>query len=730
LPRLCQFKGRKIGCLLDDHDNNQHLHSENLLPRYLFSHEVLCQRIYPSEQYGYVDENHLFFWPVALSQFDAIVWMKSEGEVSLAMRTECRLAPLRQFVRGGGQLFLGGQARCYLPYLLEDSAIASARMGVQHLALFGEPSLAVGISDHCCELARVDIHGATMQAESWNVRHEPHGYRTQARYADGVTLQVAVCFADHDTIALEWRLKNGADREAEVNLVCRGDMTMPDAAAATATCTIAGNVVQCDLSERFGSPVLLAIGESGAARWHWQAGGQGYSSRMAVRLGKRARESGAMLLSAIMAQPPAQSLAQSVPNERFNGAGAAASHWQRAELRWKQRFEACAQLAGSDTQRRKLLQRAAATLAANTWRAPSEWAVGNYGGRRVLQVQRSYYPGWYPYEAGLYASGVRNFDAPLARDLLELFVPVQAADGWVPLGIFNRDLAEFNGLSQIPSLAYGAWRIYLADPNTGFLERVYEGLCANINWWYANRRPTKSGVFGFAHGQEGGGDDHPRADEPGGALRSGMNRYRSADASGFVLMEMQCLTRMAEVLRRPRDAEEWHAKIAALDRSLIDELYDGETNFFSDREIETQAWHRCSTPWNLAPLWAGVSLNPELAKEMVRDKLAGALSGDVPFPMIARDETAYLRDVYWRGPSWPQVWLMCLQVLWWYGFEREADAAADALLDMCEASPYLMEIYDSRSGEGLSLPEYSMVAALLFEIVPRRYRDSPPWRGN
>ena len=46
---------------------------------------------------------------------------------------------------------------------------------------------------------------------------------------------------------------------------------------------------------------------------------------------------------------------------------------------------------------------------------------------------------------------------------------------------------------------------------------------------------------------------------------------------------------------------------------------------------------------------------------------------------------------------------------------------------MCAANPYIMEIYDSQTGQGLSLPEYSFAATAMFEIILQRYKDAPPW---
>ena len=126
---------------------------------------------------------------------------------------------------------------------------------------------------------------------------------------------------------------------------------------------------------------------------------------------------------------------------------------------------------------------------------------------------------------------------------------LQHDDGWIPLVAANSWVMESNGLSQAPTLAFGTWQTYRSDPQPDLLIEMYDSLRRNIDWWYANRQPRHDGAFGFHHGQEGGGDDHPRADELSGLFAAAGQLPRPMPC-GFILMEMQCLARMAEVLDR------------------------------------------------------------------------------------------------------------------------------------------------------------------------------------
>lgn len=726
-PLFDGWRGKRVACLFDEPStlNTIPVFSvAGLLPRYLLQAGIPCCRIHPSEQSGFVDENRLFYWPLSTSSVDVIVWIRTEEEpTSARMRAlTCRL-PLRQFVESGGELYLGGTAREYLPYLADNTEIQQAWLGIQHLALYGDPCVAGVVSNALAKLELLSADGTLLSASYIDEVHEVSGFSSRADYNDSVVLESKLSFVDRGCLALEWRVFNGGGRPHDLSLSVTGNFFLRDREPVCITAS--GTALTVDLSARVKMPGALLMDWQMAGGLHVEFQDQAYRCCSAPRhLAPGAEIQGRMLLAlSLQASTPATIAADAQPGEE-----AAPWRWRRHAVRRWEKLLAAVPVDASMPFGREVAQKAVSTIMGNTWQAPPGLDHKLFGQRRVMQVQRLGYPLWAPYEAGFYASGVRYLDPALARDQLALIHSVQNPDGWIPLVVDNDRPMEFKGLSQMPVLAFATWQTYRAAPDRSFLETIYAPLARNIEWWYAHRQPRSDGVFGFLHAQEGAGDDHPRADEPTGALRSGMCHFLSPDACGFVLMELRCLANIARELGRTDDLAQWQARIAMLDQRTREVCYDPAENLFNDVEISTGQLRRNVSPWHFVPLWAGCSLERERAQDMIRHHLLAKLLGPVPFPIVPRDDPAYLPDVYWRGPSWPQLWLIMLQTLSWYGFHAEADEAADRLVAICHRNPYLMEFYDSQSGQGLSLPVYSFAAATLLEIVSRRYHEDAPWR--
>ncbi len=727
-PLFGRWQGKRVACLLDDPSAadigpgywEPSFSLACLLPRYLFEAGIPCRRIHPSEQSGFVDENRLFYWPVSTASVDVIVWIPvKEGLISSRMRAlTCRF-PLRRFLEEGGELYLGGAARDYGPYLADEAEIRDAWLGVQHLALYGDPCVAGVVSDAFARLALADAGGAPLPLSRLQVAHDVAGYETCAEYADGVRLESWVSFVDQDHVALEWCVGNTGRTRCEAILSIAGNLSV--AGREPVRMAASGSTLVVDLGPRLKRQARMECDVLMDPALTWTAEGEAYRAASPVLTIEPSAACRGRLMTRVVFSPAA--LAPAAPAD---AAPSPCPLRERAVERWKRTVSRVPAAAGVP-HGTAVVSKALSTVLGNTWKAPAGLDHKQFGQRKIVQVQKHHYPLWAPYEAGFYASGVRLLDPALARDQVTVIRSLQRPDGWIPLVVDNDKPMEFNGLSQAPTLSFSAWQIYRADPRREFLEDVYGNLCRNIDWWREHRQPRGDGAFGFAHGQEGGGDDHPRADEPSGALRGGMKRFISPDACGFVLMEMQCLARMAAALDRPDDAALWQSRAGTLGRRTMEVCHDPRDNMFYDFETATKTFRRNISPWHFVPLWAGLPVERAQARDMIRRHLLDKLMGTVPFPIVSRDDPAYLPDAYWRGPSWPQLWPIMLQTLSWYGFAREADEAADRLVEMCHRNPYLMEIYDSRSGQGLSLPCYSFAAATLLEIVTRRYHDDPPW---
>ncbi|MBI4025444.1 MAG: hypothetical protein HY360_10725 [Verrucomicrobia bacterium] len=119
-PSFEQWRGKRVACLMDEPgegdfgagDGAPSFSVAGLILRYLFQAGIPCCRIHPSEHSGFVDENRLFYWPVATSNLDVIIWIPiREGLVTTRMKSlTCRF-PLLKFVENGGALYLGGGAQ-------------------------------------------------------------------------------------------------------------------------------------------------------------------------------------------------------------------------------------------------------------------------------------------------------------------------------------------------------------------------------------------------------------------------------------------------------------------------------------------------------------------------------------------------------------------------------------------------------------------------------------------
>jgi len=725
-PLFDGWRGKRVACLMDEPAvlNDGTLFSvAGLLPRYLFQAGIPCCRISPSEQSGFVDENRLFYWPVSTSSADVIVWIRvAEEPISTQMRALiCRL-PLRRFVGEGGELYLGGTARAYLPYLADEAEVQNTWVGVQHLALYGDPCVAGVISNALARLELLSATGMPLSPNHFAETHAQSGFSVRAEYGDGLVLESRLSFVERNCLALEWRVCNDGRTPQHLAVSATGNFALCD--REPVRITAAGAAMAVDLSARLQMPGAVHLDWQMAGGLHLESRDQAYRVCSApLHLQPDAEACGRMLLGLSLARDTTAPLAPVI--QPGSDATAWPSH-RGAEQRWE-KLVAAVPVDAAMPFSREVACKAVSTIMGNTWQAPPGLEHKLFGQRRIVQVQRLFYPLWAPYEAGFYASGVRHLDPALARDQLTLIHAVQHPDGWIPLVVDNDQPMEFNRLSQMPVLAFATWQTYRTAPDRDFLEVMYEPLARNIEWWYVHRQPRGDGAFGFRHAQEGAGDDHPRADETSGALRSGMCRFLSPDACGFVLMELRCLANIAGALGRTDDLARWRSRIAALDQRTREVCYDPADNLFYDVEMATGQFRRNVSPWYFIPLWAGCALEPAWAQAMIQRHLLAKLLDPVPFPIVPREDPAYLPDVYWRGPSWPQLWLIMLQTLSWYGFRAEADEAADRLVAMCHRDPYLMEFYDSQSGQGQSLPCYSFAAATLLEIVSRRYREAAPW---
>jgi putative isomerase len=192
------------------------------------------------------------------------------------------------------------------------------------------------------------------------------------------------------------------------------------------------------------------------------------------------------------------------------------------------------------------------------------------------------------------------------------------------------------------------------------------------------------------------------------------------DLNSLLLIGRRNLAWMARELGRPeKEAEEWESMAETTEAAILKHHYSEEKNRFYDRDVRKDQLRELLTPASFYPLWAGVSLEKQKARQMIEDALLhpGVLGGSIPFPTVARDEQTFTSDGYWRGPVWINQAYVLYGVLVRYGYTEEARKAREALLALNRKNDWIWEYYDAETGRGHGVPEYGWSAALFMEMV-------------
>ncbi len=247
-------------------------------------------------------------------------------------------------------------------------------------------------------------------------------------------------------------------------------------------------------------------------------------------------------------------------------------------------------------------------------------------------------------------------------------------DGFAPIGSWGVEKARLCAKSDID------------------LKSLYPHLVRAHEGWLINCDRDGDGIPEWRN-TGNPGDDSPLYD-----------RYRPTDSNTcfelppfvsvnlctYLLMDARLLQRFAAELGNQDDETRWSQRVELYESVLMKRLWDPDALFFWDRTPDNLPVH-VRTFFGLLPLWAGVPLSKEDACKAIERHLLdpGAFFGDIPFPSVAYDEPTYDPVGYWRGRSWPHVYFWNTEILWKYGYEKEALRARSKYLELstCWRSP-------------------------------------------
>ena len=267
------------------------------------------------------------------------------------------------------------------------------------------------------------------------------------------------------------------------------------------------------------------------------------------------------------------------------------------------------------------------------------------------------------------------------NNFYEAFHSEQYADGSFPLGIQHPDnpplfaWAEYGNYLFTGDDAHA--RTLLTD--TQYLQRHFDWFNQlQPGWRFETQQGQSAEVtlapkeLGYAwSGCSSGMDNTPR------------ERYSLwVDAIAQQGLSALAISRMAERIGEPAIAAEWQTKYEAIKNTVNTYYWDDEDGFYYDIAEDGSKHFKVKTPASYWPLLAEMA-SPEQAARMVEHLRDPETFGGIrPWVTVARNDRHYYGGDgdYWRGGIWLPTAYMGTKALEKYGYQAEADEAAENLL--------------------------------------------------
>lgn len=363
-------------------------------------------------------------------------------------------------------------------------------------------------------------------------------------------------------------------------------------------------------------------------------------------------------------------------------------------------------------------------------------------------------PGSYPYQwlwdSCFHAIALAKLNPEDAKKELLSLVSHQFGNGLIPHMIYWErvdgiiDIAwgrgDTSSITQPPMLAYAAWRIYEADGDRAFLEKIYPSLYHFYTYLLTDRDPRRNHLAGIINPDESGEDDSPRFDSGLGlppqhtldenfTRRKGLvekNKTCDFDApfcmkqffwvkdvpfNAILVKNLSILGRIAEVIGRMDESlhfrdQELRVSDAMRDRMLEDGIFWSLSGESYDK-IYVKTWAI------FAPLFARI-LSQDEANRLVEQHLKNPHEFGTRFsvPSVAKDDPSFNADGFWRGPVWAATNWFIYRGLKGYGFDEEAERIAEDTARLHLESGF-RERFNPETGIGIGAKEFTWGSLLL-----------------
>jgi len=317
------------------------------------------------------------------------------------------------------------------------------------------------------------------------------------------------------------------------------------------------------------------------------------------------------------------------------------------------------------------------------------------------------------------------WDVDTAQEVNRAVLEGAAADGRLP---HFRGVYGGSDYTQPPVITWSVWQNYLWSGDRESLARDYAVLKDYNEWLYKSRR-HQSGLFVWIHPYESGIDNSPRFGSADESRVVDMANLAAVDLNSYVALQDRILARMASELGHMDEEEKYLARAMEQKKLINRKLWDPETGFYYDRDMNTDKLVKIKTIASFFPLFA-MAPDREMAKQ-VRDHAMDReeFNTGIPLPSVSRDDPTFEKDC-WRGPVWINTAYMAICGLENYGFYEEASVLSFKLVDgvykVRKNTGDLVEFYDP---DGFDFAELHRKKGNLYKQITLGGKPRPNFVG-
>lgn len=209
-----------------------------------------------------------------------------------------------------------------------------------------------------------------------------------------------------------------------------------------------------------------------------------------------------------------------------------------------------------------------------------------------------------------YQAVVHSGDIQFAWKLLLSMFQYQDEAGQLPDSVNDRVEAWQTCKAPIQGLAID-WIMRHCDLSSitkEQYEKLYEPLGRWTNWWFEYRDRNHDGLPAYDHGDESGSDDNT-------LFRKGIP-VSAPDLAAFLALQMDVLSRLANVLGREEEGGQWKKRSDELIGKMIETYWNGES-FIARQGTEMENEVEAEALQAYVPLILGERLPEKIRKKML-----------------------------------------------------------------------------------------------------------------